>query len=168
MKMAGGDIQNSNKDLRVKCLPVDDHDPADVRKVIRSLMPGYVLIERRSRLLRYMVEEQDALIALLDHLIVDVKDEADEGRKEISWKRAKKIAGGWTVPIAVGFRALSGATTGACYRDASTEHRFVEPLVTLGEFVLPIRLERVEDMMWTYHYEEDKGYYLCINEKEEA
>ncbi|BEU88450.1 hypothetical protein TAMA11512_19140 [Selenomonas sp. TAMA-11512] len=168
MKMAGGDIQNSNKDLRVKCLPVDDHDPEDVRKVMRSLVPGCVLLERRSRLLRYMEEKQekDALTALLDHLIVDVKDEANEAAKEISWQRTKKIAGGWTVPIAVGFRALSGATTGACCRDASTEHHFVEPLVTLGEFVLPIRVESVEDMMWTYHHEEDKGYYLCRNEKE--
>ena len=167
MKLAGGDIQNTEKDLRIRCLLVDEQDPQDIRETMRSLMPGYILIERRSRLFHYMKEkgEKDALTALLDHLVIDVESEQDEQGTGKSWKRTKKIAGGWIVPIAVGFHDLSGRTQGACYRDAETEHHFVEPIVTLGEFVLPIRVEHIEDMMWSYDYDAEKGYYLCRNEK---
>lgn len=43
-------------------------------------------------------------------------------------------------------------------------HRFVEPVVTLGEFKMPYRFTDIDEMMWHYEYEEEQQLYLCKNQ----
>lgn len=172
MKIAGGDIlafspiddpikPTSTRGSRI--LLVDEGNEKDVRRAIRSLMPGYVLIERR-RLLRQRQEEQeqqDTLQALLDLLALhyEYDDEHD------TWHLQPRQEQGWLVPIVTGFKGLTPLGHVANQRDASTLHRFAEPVLTLGEFKMPHHFQDIDQMMWQYQYDENKDLYVCVNEK---
>jgi CRISPR-associated protein Csy2 len=73
MKMAGGDIKAFQSPFCINCKEGDDQD---LRKVQRTLMPGYALIERRDLMLDAMENGADALDALIDYLAI---------RHRISW-----------------------------------------------------------------------------------
>lgn len=175
MKIAGGDIlafspiddsikSTSTRGSRI--LLVDEDNEKDVRRAIRSLMPGYILIERR-RLLRQRQEkqeQQDTLQALLDLLALhyEYDDEHD------TWHLQPRKEQGWLVPIVTGFKGLTPLGHVANQRDASTLHRFAEPVLTLGEFKMPHHFQDINQMMWQYHYDEQDGLYVCVNEQMES
>ncbi|MEI8237732.1 MAG: type I-F CRISPR-associated protein Csy2, partial [Methylococcaceae bacterium] len=46
-------------------------------------------------------------------------------------------------------------------RDTQTPHRFAESVVTLGEFIMPYRVNQLNDMLWQYRVVADKNLYLC-------
>ena len=145
---------------------MDEKNEEDKRRAIRSLMPGYVLIERR-QLLQQRQEElnhQDTLQSMLDLLALhyEYDDEHD------TWNVQPRKEKGWLVPIVTGFKGLTPLGHVANQRDASTLHRFAEPVLTLGEFKMAHRFNCVDDMMWQYHYDEDKGLYVCVNEQMES
>ena len=121
-------------------------------------MPGYVLIERRELMTAAMQEGQDAIDALLDYLSIQHRKDisADEN---IAWTVKRKTAG-WIVPIATGFHGLSALGRAENQRDPDTPHRFAESLVTLGEFVMPYRLKRLEDLLWRSRFDADNNFYL--------
>jgi CRISPR-associated protein Csy2 len=155
MKFAGGDVLSFKP---VKTENADEDDEASVRKILRKLMLGYVIIERRDLIKKGMNEEgKDALEALLDHLKImhrSTKNDEDE----VAWNTSKKEAG-WLVPIATGFQAISEVGFAKNQRDSTTPHRFAESVVTLGEFVMAHRIKNLDDMLWQYHVEQD--LYLC-------
>lgn len=175
MKIAGGDILgfspiqdaiNLTSTRHSRILLVDEKNEENNRRAIRSLMPGYVLIERR-QLLQQRQEElnhQDTLQAMLDLLALhyEYDDERD------TWNVQPRKEKGWLVPIVTGFKGLTPLGHVANQRDASTLHRFAEPVLTLGEFKMAHRFDCVDDMMWQYHYDEDKGLYVCVNEQMES
>nr|WP_304099546.1 type I-F CRISPR-associated protein Csy2 [Mitsuokella multacida] len=175
MKIAGGDILDfspiddpikSTSTRGSRILLVDEDNEKDVRRAIRSLMPGYVLIERR-RLLRQRQEkqeQQDTLQALLDLLALhyEYDDEHD------TWHLQPRKEQGWLVPIVTGFKGLTPLGHVANQRDASTLHRFAEPVLTLGEFKMPHHFQDIDQMMWQYHYDEQDGLYACVNEQIES
>lgn len=154
LKIAGGDIELS-ADFKPQLLTRDEKD---MRQLYAELMPGYVLISRRDLLLAGNPE--DSLTALLDVLAVTAQQQADG-----TWHYQRTLPG-WIVPIVVGFEDLTGTVSVSNSRDQDYEHHFVEPLVTLGEFVLPYRCSSVDDMMWHYVYQKETGRYLCVNEQE--
>lgn len=171
MKIAGGDIlgfspvqdpMESTSTRNSRLLLVDEENERDVRRAIRSLMPGYVLVERR-QLLEQKKEElhqQDTLQAMLDLLALHYKydDEQD------SWYLQTRKEKGWLVPIVTGFKGLTPLGHVANQRDASTLHRFAEPVLTLGEFKMAHRFQDINEMMWQYQYDADKDLYVCVNE----
>ena len=152
-KLAGGDI------LDVKVVDfIEDED-----KALRSLMPSYVLMERRDLMLEAMQSGQDALDALhealqLNHTCTELDD--DKGQ----WQTSRRHKG-WIVPIATGFHALTPAALAENQRDSSTPHRFAETVVTLGEFKMPIRCESVNEIIW--RYQQDGDLYLCTQQAAE-
>lgn len=152
-KLAGGDI------LDVKVVDfIEDED-----KALRSLMPSYVLMERRDLMLEAMQNGQDALDALhgalqLNHTCTELDD--DKGQ----WQ-TNRTHKGWIVPIATGFHALTPAALAENQRDSSTPHRFAESVVTLGEFKMPIRCESVNEIIW--RYQQDGDLYLCTQQAAE-
>lgn len=160
MKMAGGDILSCKN---IEPFAVDVDDSKQVRALIRKLMPGYVLIERRDLMTDSMSEGKDAWDALLDHIKVShiPKNDDDE---IVRWS-AKKKDPGWIVPIAVGFHGLSALGNVKNQRDEHTEHRFAESIVTLGEFKMPYRFENIDDMMWSYSTNEEECLYVCKNQQ---
>lgn len=175
MKIAGGDIldflpiqdpMESTSTRNSRLLLVDEDNERDVRRAILSLMPGYVLVERRQLLKRKQEElnQQDTLQAMLDLLALhyEYDDEQD------SWHLQPRKEKGWLVPIVTGFKGLTPLGHIANQRDGSTLHRFAEPVLTLGEFKMAHRFDCIDDMMWHYHYDKDKDLYVCVNESNEG
>lgn len=162
MKVAGGDILDFNQ---VEYKKPDSED--EKRKLLNSLMPGYILVERRDLVKEAMENGTDALDAVMDHVALHHSCEKDESG-EIQWQ-VKRKASGWIIPIATGFQGISDLTEpGKTYnqRDSSVPHRFAEAIVTLGEFKMPHRL-RFDDAFWHYDYRENENLYLCVNSKGE-
>ncbi|TYL47169.1 type I-F CRISPR-associated protein Csy2 [Marinomonas sp. IMCC 4694] len=163
MKIAGGDIQGFKAPF---CLVCEEGKEDDMNKVKRALMPGYVLIERRELMVDAMESGADAIEALIDYLAIHHTCDRlidEEENETIEWRRHRKLVNdkpaGWLVPIATGFHAISDVGEAKNQRDPDVPHRFAESIVTLGEFKMPHRLKRIEDMLWRYHTEGD--VYLC-------
>lgn len=161
-KLAGGDIVSlpEKKQIQIKHL----EGSAEERKFMRRLMPGFVLVERKDL---FEALEGDDLDKLLTAVSLHAEPVLDETTGKIEkWMYRKNLAQGWVVPIAVGYRDLSGdkALRVANQRDMQTEHHFVEPLVTLGEFKMAYRFERIEEILWVYHYDQSRGLYECVND----
>lgn len=154
MKLAGGDI-----------LGLDDYKPVqllqDEPASRRHLMPGYVLLERRDLMEEAMQNGQDALDAL--HGFLQIRHECEQDTAgNVSW-HSRRSHSGWLVPIATGFHAISELSEDTLQaRDSETPHRFAESLVTLGEFIMPHRLERLSDTIWRYQHSGD--FYACVQQ----
>lgn len=156
MKIASGDILSVGK---VQVLSVDEDEPSDLKNLTNRLMLGHVIIERRDLMIHAMDEGVDALDAVLNHLKVMHRAEQDADG-EVKWT-SKRLAAGWIVPIAVGFQGISSLGIATNQRDENTPHRFAESVVTLGEFVMPYRIQNLDDMLWQYHVDLERNLYLC-------
>jgi CRISPR-associated protein Csy2 len=49
-------------------------------------------------------------------------------------------------------------------RDSTTPFRFVESLISLGEWRGPHRLDCLEQLLWRYESEPDAGLYRSVND----
>lgn len=158
MKMAGGDINSlSFPELH------DNYDESRQRKLLRKLMPGYCLIERRDLMLKAMTEGQDGIDAMLNYLQVTHHCEIDHNKK-MQWVSTRKEKG-WIIPIATGFQGISKLGKAKNQRDPDTAHRFAESIVTLGEFVMPHRFTDLDNLLWHYHVDMENNLYLCQQNK---
>jgi len=175
-KLAGGvirDIRNiaiesSNSDLEQEKL---------TKNIRRRLLPGFVLLDRSQYLSAHFLElkknnpEVELLDAWLDFSTLRFKAEvplekSDEANDKASWEYIQKPNPGYLVPITTGYKAISdvfppGGVEGA--RDSSTPFCFVEAAYGLGEWQSPHRLQNIDNALW--HYHQEKGFYLCVNEK---
>ena len=157
MKVAGGDIETFSLP---KAEFIDTEEEKSARKILRKLMPGYAIVERRE-LLKTSESGKDALDSLLDILAVHyIAGEASE--EDVHWEPRKKQPG-WLVPLAVGFKDISGAVQAKHQRSPGYEHHFVEPLITLGEFKMPYHFRSLDEMMWEYCPDLECGLYICRN-----
>lgn len=156
IKIAGGDILSFKG---IEFQKIDSIEDFNLFK--KKLMPGYVLVERRDLMLEAMKNNQDAIDALLDYLTVkNTCNVFEDG--EIVWNK-KRLTSGWIVPIATGFHGISELGKAKNQRDPDTPHRFAESVITLGEFVMPYRIEKIEDMLWKYSFYENRNLYICEN-----
>lgn len=161
MKMASGDIMQAEK---AEILYVNDAAEGAQKKIIARLMPGYALIERRDLLEQTNPDgASDGITALLHCLSVHCQLDADEAKEAKQWIYERKT-GGWIIPISVGFKGISPLGHVEKQRDPKKLHRFVENAVTLGEFKMPYRFNRLDDMMWHYEYDEEHQLYVCKNQ----
>jgi len=161
MKLAGGDILSFKKPELLKI----DGD-IELGKLTRKLMPGYVLLERRELMADAMRDGQDAIDAMLDYLTVHHRSQIDaEGH--VTWSAERKTQG-WIVPIASGFHGISELDFAEQQRDPHTPHRFAESLVTLGEFVMPHRLKRLDDLLWRSRHDAKNNLYLIEQQPRNA
>ncbi|HDZ9533902.1 TPA: type I-F CRISPR-associated protein Csy2 [Vibrio cholerae] len=154
MKVAGGDVLAVGKPS-VKSVITED----DTGRVLRQLMPGYVLIERRDLMIDAMQQGDDAIDAPLGYLTVDHHCEQLEDQS-VAWHSQRKTSG-WIVPIATGFQGISPLGEAKNQRDPSVPHRFAESVVTLGEFVMAHKIKHLDDILWQYHPDLENDLYLC-------
>jgi len=140
-----------------------DDEEKTKRDLMRRLMPGYIIIERRDLMKQESdADDRDALDRLLYRLqVASSLSESDDKH----WKHHRN-QNGWIVPLAVGFRDLSGSLAVRNQRSTKYDHHFVEPVLTLGEFVLPYRCGSIQNMIWRYQYNEEQGLYVCVNQQE--
>ncbi|PTN35183.1 type I-F CRISPR-associated protein Csy2 [Desulfonatronum sp. SC1] len=156
LRFAGGTIWGAENIVCRNC-----GDEEDERHLLRLLMPGFVLVERRDLIEQSMEDGKDALDALLDHL--EVRRVEDENGQTVGWGR-KTEEPGWLVPIAVGYRAISETGQVKNQRDPEYPHCFAENVVTLGEFVMPIRLDRLGKVLWQSNVDEASGLFVYTNQ----
>ena len=154
MKVAGGDVLSVGKPS-VKSVITEQ----DTAQVLRQLMPGYVLIERRDLMIDAMQQGDDAIDALLGYLTVHHHCEQLE-EQSVVWHSQRKTSG-WIVPIATGFQGISPLGEAKNQRDPSVPHRFAESVVTLGEFVMAHKIKHLDDILWQYHTDLENDLYLC-------
>ncbi|KQB02402.1 type I-F CRISPR-associated protein Csy2 [Vibrio metoecus] len=154
MKVAGGDVLAVGKPS-VKSVITED----DTGRVLRQLMPGYVLIERRDLMIDAMQQGADAIDALLGYLTVHHHCEQLEDQSVV-WNSQRKTSG-WIVPIATGFQGISPLGEAKNQRDPSVPHRFAESVVTLGEFVMVHKIKHLDDILWQYAPDLENDLYLC-------
>lgn len=156
MKVASGDLLSFKTP---KVYPIDETDEKQVKSFLCSHMPGFALVERRELMIDAMENGQDALDALLDYLTVHHEcRQNDEG--EVHWHSQRKTSG-WIVPIATGFHGISPLATAQNQRDPDVPHRFSESVVTLGEFKMVHRIDKLDDLLWQYNTDIEHNLYLC-------
>ena len=161
MKFASGDVL-SVRDCELLTFDDEEDEDQQLKPILNKLMLGHVLIERRELVQQTMQQEQkDALDAVLDYLKVTHSATQDESG-QITWT-SKRKAPGWLVPIAVGFQGISELGQAKNQRDAKTLHRFAEAIITLGEFMMPYRIESIDQLLWQYHVDLENNLYLCQN-----
>jgi CRISPR-associated protein Csy2 len=172
-KLSGGTI------IAIDNISVDCSDEQTIltRRIMRSVMPGFVLIDRSPLLGEHLTRLQqsdpqaDLLEAWLDfsalkyqaQAIVDEynTDELNETNKAI-WQPVAKPAKGHLVPITTGFKAISdvhqpGTVINA--RDSHTPFCFVEAVYGIGEWQSPQRVQDISHVIWRYHHQAQ--WYVC-------
>lgn len=160
MKFASGDVL-SIKPCSILNFDEDEDQEKELRPLLNKLMLGHVLIERRDLVIQSMQEGKDALDSVLDYLKVTHSSTQDDDGK-VTWT-SKRKAQGWLVPIAVAFQGISELGQAKNQRDANTPHRFAESVLTLGEFVMPYRIESIDQLLWQYHVDLENNLYVCQN-----
>lgn len=160
MKFASGDVLDVKK-CQILQFDEEEHQDQELKPILNKLMLGHVLIERRDLVIESMNDGKNALDAVLDYLKVTHSSEVDDEDK-VTWASKRKVQG-WLVPIAVGFQGISNLELAKNQRDASTPHCFAESILTLGEFVMPYRIEHIDQLLWQYHVDLENNLYLCQN-----
>ena len=160
MKFASGDVLAVKK-CQILQFDEDADQDRELKPILNKLMLGHVLVERRDLVIESMKQGKDALDAVLDCLKVTHSSSVDENGKVI-WT-SKRNAQGWLVPIAVGFQGISELGIATNQRDADTAYRFAEAVLTLGEFIMPYRIESIDQLLWQYHVDLENNLYLCQN-----
>lgn len=159
MKFASGDLLAMQ---RPQCFTFDEDSDTAYQNVVRHLMLGHVLIERRDLMVTEMKQGIDAMDAMLNHLkIMHRATQNDDGK--VAWTSTRKTKG-WIVPISVGFQGISPLEKAIEQRDPETPHRFAEAVLTLGEFVLAYKVGpyySIEDILWQYQNDIENALYLC-------
>ncbi|MDO9364752.1 MAG: type I-F CRISPR-associated protein Csy2 [Methylotenera sp.] len=159
MKFASGDLLAMKKQ---QLFTFDEDDETAYQPIVRHLMLGHVLIERRDLMAAEMKQGADALDAMLNHLKIMHRSTQDDNGK-VTWSSSRK-AKGWIVPISVGFQGISPLEKAIEQRDPETPHRFAEAVLTLGEFVLAYKVGddySIEDILWQYQSDTENDLYLC-------
>lgn len=172
-RLAGGTIVGHGK-LRLIELDADQaRRTRDMRRVLLGLLPGFALADRRGLLAEYhrSRQETDSQADLLDSLIdyVALRHRAHiDGEHKVDWQREPRPHGGYLVPLAVGFQAISQLHAPgevANSRDPSVPFRFVESAYSLGEWLSPHRCRTFNDiaaLFWRYQQHDD--LYLCSSQ----
>ena len=146
------------------------------RKQLRKLLPGFALVQRADLLAEHAQQcrEQDPsaepLDAWLDFSAIKFQAERPDGvvdeQAAADWHYVPKPDRGWLVPMATGYRGISDLYEPgvvARSRDSTTPFRFVESVYSVGEWLSPHRVSKLEQLIWRYHAEPETGWYLCRN-----
>ena len=170
-KLAGGDI------LSIGAVEYISAPQEKTRRLTMQLMPGYFLVDRQELLQQHHMarsaEDESAslfdswldFIALKHKASVKVTEDEVGEQSSAEWEILPKPAGGWLIPIAVGFKAISPVyAPGEVLRtrDTETPFRFVESIYSVGQWISPHRIRDLASVMWRYQRNND--WYFCKNE----
>ena len=179
MRVAGGTVLATRRlpGKRVKPwigVVADDANEAakQFREWRRQWLPGFALVGRddllatRLQHLRKTTPDATLLDAWLHAARFNHEPLPAEDNK-VRWGDPLRPKGsGWTVPIPVGYTALSqrqAAGTVLNARDMATPLRFVESVYSMGEWIGPHRLTHLDELLWHAETDESLGLYRCRN-----
>lgn len=169
-KLAGGQVVS----LKGVSLYSNDDEQALSRKLLRKVLPGFVLTDR-SELLKQHYQQLIAtqpnatmLDAWLDFAALSYRAVADDNVDTATepcpakWERVPKPDKGYLVPITTGYKAIStlhyaGAVANS--RDPQYPFCFVESAYGVGQWLSPHRVPDVRDVIWRYR--QQRPWYLC-------
>ncbi len=160
MKIASGDLMNVS--FKPELIKINNQQ--ETKRLMSRLMPGFTLVERRDLIIEAMQNENlDGMDALLAYLTINSRCQKPENTEDettkAEWKQSRKHPG-WLVPIATGFQGISEPSSVENQRHTAYPHRFAETVVTLGEFIMPTRIDQLDNMLW--HYADvTNNLYLC-------
>lgn len=178
MRLAGGTITGIGDVDLIEPPETGEEMKAFERKQIRKLLPGFALVLRSDALAEHVkrISESSAdaepVDAWLDFAALKYQAEKPAGdvpekEQPVEWHYVPKPAGGWLVPIAIGYRGISklyepGNVSRA--RDGETPFCFVEAVYSVGEWISPHRVGNLRQLIWRYDADPDTGWYLFNNE----
>lgn len=165
-RLAGGRITNIG-DCYFNSTPADEHA---VRKLLRPLLPGFILADRTDYLQNHFQESKKKnsgatmLDAWLDFASLKYACEQRDEDETVEWNYQPKPNPGYLVPIQVGYKRISDCYSPgevANVRDATVPFCFTEPVFSVGEWMGPSGISSLEQVIWRYHHSDP--YYLCKN-----
>jgi CRISPR-associated protein Csy2 len=178
MRLAGGSIVPNTSPLTDKQKPQilllgNSPDEQEHRKKLlklrQRLLPGFALVSREAQLHQHWQQQQEKnpqaseLDSLLDLSRLNIIPAPDE-QGTPHWQTQRHS--GYLVPIPAGYAALSplydpGQVRNA--RDQETPMRFVETLLTLGQWLSPhhIDINELHHLLWYHQATPETGLYRC-------
>jgi CRISPR-associated protein Csy2 len=178
-RIAGGLIKHI-KEVEFIEIPQKEQDRLSFyNKQKKKLLPGFALTDRTDLLERHYesLKEIDNSVEKIDAWLdfcalkyqaenFNKSDETIKDKSLATWSLVSKPAGGWLVPINVGYCAISkiykpGEVLNT--RDQSVSFRFVESVYSIGEWISPHRVSDFSQLFWDYEAEPEKGWYICKN-----
>ncbi|WP_413525435.1 type I-F CRISPR-associated protein Csy2 [Photobacterium phosphoreum] len=164
-RCAGGRITHIEA-CQFKPMP---NEASDCRKLLRPLLPGFILCDRSDYLQQHNESnDQNMIMSWLDFSALRYRYETltesnnpdvEQGR----WKRVNKPQSGYLVPLMIGYKQISevfAAGEVANVRDKTTPFAFTEAVYSVGEWIgSPSRVESINQILWRYQY--SSPYYLC-------
>ncbi|RRO06959.1 type I-F CRISPR-associated protein Csy2 [Pectobacterium aquaticum] len=164
-RLAGGTIVDIE---RVTLQPLPS-DAAETRKVMRRLLPGFVLKDRTSLLHdHFQTLQQDnphaeLIDAWLDFAALKMRAERDPSDHSVKWKYLPKPGdGGFLMPLMIGYRAISPLYAPGEVdktRDSQTPFCFAEAAYGIGEWQGAHRISDIRHIFW--EYDNQNGDYHC-------
>ncbi|WP_321532485.1 type I-F CRISPR-associated protein Csy2 [uncultured Desulfuromonas sp.] len=177
MRLAGGTILDMGRVQYVPLSDIPEQREKVFRRLMLSLLPGFLLVERRELLQEHfdvLCQQQpgaELLDAWLDFSALKYSAQTQSEEKvtpdsdtPAEWVRVDKPGQGWLVPIMTGYKAISplyeaGEVTHT--RDSQTPFRFAESTYSIGQWLSPHRVKDIRHIFWHYLHKED--WYLCQN-----
>lgn len=180
LRIAGGSVLSGARQYP-QLVPLE----ADAEKRVtqfrsqrRRWLPGFALVSRddlldsHASMLRKSNPAATHLDAWLDLARLKTgaikhvsTNQLGEPIEKVEWK-TERVAKGWIVPIPVGYGALSPVYPAGQVknsRDNDTPVRFVESLYSVGEWLNPLRLNDVRELLWYPTSNTEAGVYRCRN-----
>lgn len=166
-KLAGGRITHI-----AKCYSVATPDgDRGIRKTLRPLLPGFLLADRTAYLKKHFAEHAETksmFEAWLDFASLQYESPEDN-ESNIDWKYVQKPERGYLVPVTVGYKRLTDiceAGTVQNARDPSVPFSFVEAVFSVAEWLSPVRVATMNQVLWEYQYNDPYYICACINDAE--
>lgn len=145
------------------------NEQGDCRKLLRPLLPGFLLCDRSDYLQQHVENyDQNMIMSWLDFSALRYRYEAltENGSVDVEqgqWQRVNKPQSGYLVPIMIGYKQISdvfAAGEVANVRDKTTPFAFTEAVYSVGEWIgSPSRIDSIDQILWRYQY--SSPYYLC-------
>ena len=181
-RLAGGTIVDIKKAEIWALSGTEDENSHKVRRVMRSLLPGFALVSAKDCLAEHQQKRKGQPGPLSEYGCTDTDLQAwlefsaltarsTKVEEQVEWGLDPRPNSGWLRPITVGYKAISPLYQPgevANTRDNETPVQFVENLYSLGEWLSPHRIKHIDQLYWYYKHDESLGHYLCANNYQAA
>ncbi|MFJ5378647.1 type I-F CRISPR-associated protein Csy2 [Pectobacterium sp. CHL-2024] len=164
-RLAGGTVIGIEH-VTFQALPENE---VETRKVMRRLLPGFVLRDRTPLLYEHFQTLQQAnphaelIDAWLGFAALKMQAERDPSDNTVQWQYLPKPGGGgFLIPLMIGYRAISPLYAPGEVdktRDTQTPFRFAEAVYGIGEWQGAHRVHDINHILWEYHHKNDD--YQC-------